>query len=614
MITSPIATLKNCLAEFHMVKGCARERQYMADMNPHLVNWIPIALPFNKWVIWPPPMGAWAFAFMPIACRLNAVKWFYDSIAGFKGPSAYTMTKKETEAKFPQLGVEKKGIKFCAVLHEAQHNDARTNLAIALTAASNGADILNHSEVVEFIKDASGVVTGAKVQDRLSGDSFVVHAKSVIIAGGPYTDGIRRMEVDAGEETAPAVQGGPGVHVVLPAYMCPRDMGLLDYNTSDGRFLFFLPWQGGTIVGTTDKKSDAETEHNPPEDEIQWIVNESCKYLDASVRVRRTDVLSAWRGWRPLAKDPHAAPGAPESRDHIISENPHTGTFFIAGGKWTTWREMAEDAVNKVVAARGLPAQSPCDTLTYGLHGAQGYSRHLNCNLSQIHGVSEDVAQHLAHTYGGFAHDVCRGAMPTGKQWPKHGIAIQEGYPYTECEVRYSVRNEWAVTLKDMVTLRTRLAYLNKVAAQEAMQRIGEVMAEELNWTDETLQTELATATAFLDSFGGPIADKAAAGIRAATAADIQIIFDEIDLDGSGSLDLGEVEAAADRLGFPLEGDGLKEAMVAMDADGNGQVSRAEFELWWNDENSHPQAVHLREQMSLSLEKAKEGGDGVMFG
>merc|ERR1712070_461438 len=106
-------------------------------------------------------------------------------------------------------------------------------------------------------------------------------------------------------------------------------MGLLDYNTSDGRFLFFLPWKGSTLVGTTDKKSAAQTAHDPPEDEVQWVLNECAKYLDKDINVRRSDVLSAWRGWRPLAKDPHAAPGAPVSRDHIISQNLETGSWFM---------------------------------------------------------------------------------------------------------------------------------------------------------------------------------------------------------------------------------------------------------------------------------------------
>ena len=144
------------------------------------------------------------------------------------------MSKAMTEAKFPQL--TDRQIKFCAVLREAQHNDARTNLAIALSACSAGADITNHTEVTRFLKDEQGKVVGAAITDLLSRESYEVSAKSVIICGGPYTDSIRQLEAQAGEEVKKAVEGGPGVHIVLPAGVhVPRDMGLLDYNTTDGK-------------------------------------------------------------------------------------------------------------------------------------------------------------------------------------------------------------------------------------------------------------------------------------------------------------------------------------------------------------------------------------------
>ena len=145
-------------------------------------------------------------------------------------------------------------------------------------------------------------------------------------------------------------------------------MGLLDYNTSDGRFLFILPWENHTLVGTTDTKGPAETLPTPPEEEIEWLLKESSKYLSPDLEFRRSDVLSAWRGWRPLAADPHAAADAPVSRDHVISENPDTGVIFIAGGKWTTWREMAQEVTDKIVGDSG-PA---CRTLDIKLFGGDG--------------------------------------------------------------------------------------------------------------------------------------------------------------------------------------------------------------------------------------------------
>ena len=150
-------------------------------------------------------------------------------------------------------------------------------------------------------------------------------------------------------------------------------MGILDVNTSDGRFMFILPWHGHTLVGTTDIKGPAETLPSAPEDEVQWLLRESSKFLSA--HPRRSDVLSAWRGWRPLATDPHASPdgGGQVSRDHVLSEHPETGVLTIAGGKWTTWREMAQETVDMVV--EGLQEKgkfSKCKTLDISLFGGDG--------------------------------------------------------------------------------------------------------------------------------------------------------------------------------------------------------------------------------------------------
>ena len=129
-------------------------------------------------------------------------------------------------------------------------------------------------------------------------------------------------------------------------------MGMVDMATSDGRFLFFLPWLGHTIVGTTDRKEDPTMTPLAQEDDIQWVINEASKYLSPELKVRRKDVLSAWAGIRPLAVDPNASDTASASRDHVVSHNEHTGVVFVAGGKWTTYREMAEDGVDKVASAR----------------------------------------------------------------------------------------------------------------------------------------------------------------------------------------------------------------------------------------------------------------------
>jgi glycerol-3-phosphate dehydrogenase len=359
--------------------------------------------------------------------------------------------------------------------------------------------------------NSSKAVTGARAIDRMTGKSFEIQAKKVILAGGPFTDDLRDMETTDGAQTVtPAVRGASGTHIVLPGYFVPKDMGLLDYNTSDGRFLFILPWLGHTLIGTTDKKCVAGTLQNPPEDEIEWLLQESKKYLRSDLEVRRSDVLSAWRGWRPLAADPHAPPGAPVSRDHVISENPDTGVLFIAGGKWTTWREMAQEVVDRVANNKS----AACTTLNIKLHGATGYNKHMSIPLIQKYGLAQDVAEHLVATYGGGAWDVCKlistssppssAAAASKSSSHSFGKRLVEGFPYLDAEVVYATR-EYACTIEDVLSRRTRLAYLNKDAAMEAIPQVADIMARELGWTQKVKEQQMKAAKTYVDTYAGSI-------------------------------------------------------------------------------------------------------------
>jgi glycerol-3-phosphate dehydrogenase len=163
--------------------------------------------------------------------------------------ASHIMGKNRAERKFPQLSTE--NAKYYSVFYEGQHNDSRTATYIALTAAEHGACVSNYTEMVEVLTDSNGKATGVKVKDNMTGKVFDVHAKSIVFAGGPFTDHMRKIE---NSNCKPAVAAAAGTHIVLPGYYCSRGVGMLDINTSDGRFLFFLPWQGKTLVGTTDRK------------------------------------------------------------------------------------------------------------------------------------------------------------------------------------------------------------------------------------------------------------------------------------------------------------------------------------------------------------------------
>jgi glycerol-3-phosphate dehydrogenase len=520
-ITRPIAAIKEFLGEFHLVQVASNERKILLQNNPHLTNWVPIAIPIRNWLSWPPPMGHPLFALAPIT--LPMVMKFYDSLSGFTCPPSHIMSIARSERKFPQLDTTS-DIKYFQIFYEGQHNDSRTNTCLALTAAEEGATIANYIEMIDIITNpTTGKAIGVKCRNNLSSrnETFNVYSKSIIFCGGPFSDELRLMEYKNNDtntggaskknDFSPAVAAAAGTHIVLPGYYSPGGI-----NTSDGRFLFFLPWEGSTLVGTTDRKGAPVSYHGPPEKEIDWLLKEVQTYLSDDIKVRRQDVLSAWQGFRPLASDPNALPGAPISRDHIISTNPVTGVTFIAGGKWTTYREMAEEVLNKVIELHALQPTRSCQTKYRTLRGGIGYHRNIPIRLVQDLGVSEVSSKHLARTYGMHAYDVCAFdtmeatsvKKSTSDQHPTSthfGKTLVEGYPYLECEVIYACRYEMACTVSDMLTLRTRLAYLNKEAALLAAPRVADIMANELHWTVQEKKCQLNAAIKLINTFGGRV-------------------------------------------------------------------------------------------------------------
>lgn len=389
-------------------------------------------------------------------------------------------------------------------------------------------------------------------------------------------------------------------------------MGLLDFNTSDGRFLFMLPWEGSTLVGTTDQKGPALTSPSPPEDEIEWLLEECSKYLTPDLKVRRSDVLSAWRGWRPLAADPHAPPGAPVSRDHIISENPETGTIMIAGGKWTTWREMAQDAVDRVVGENG----PKCTTLETKLFGGDGYTKTLSIELIQKYGMSQGVAEHLVKAYGARAWEICEYVQPTGKRWPKFGNLLIEGYHYIDAEIIWACR-EYACTIEDVLSRRTRLAFLNKDAALEAIPVVADIMAKELGWSASVKKKQIQAADKYVHSYGGIISDKAEEKLKSVEYKSIHDVFDAIDITKNGVLEKHEIEQVALVLGLKMSEVELDKAFTEMDLHKNGRVSYDDFMNWWTTSSSSPFRKKLSQELGLKAmnqEDLKNMGPGTMFG
>ena len=394
-----------------------------------------------------------------------------------------------------------------------------------MTAALYGSTVVNHMEVTALEKDANGKLNGARVKDLVSKKDgkapkeFTIKAKGIINATGPFTDSIRKMDDQTVEEI---VAPSSGVHVILPGYYSPSNMGLIDPSTSDGRVIFFLPWQGNTIAGTTDAPTDITKNPVAGEEEIGWILSEIRGYLAPDINVRRGDVLAAWSGIRPLVRDPKSKNTESLVRNHLITTSD-SGLLTIAGGKWTTYRQMAEETVDEAVKLYNLqpgpvmqvprisgtemiddsaPLDGTCQTHQVRLIGAHGYSKTLFINLIQHFGVETDVAKHLTESYGDRAWTVAALSAPTNERFPVRGVKISPLYPFIDGEIRYAVRHEYAQTAVDVLARRTRLAFLNAQAALEALPKVIDLMAEELRWNSKRKDREWTDSVQFLASMG----------------------------------------------------------------------------------------------------------------
>ncbi|XP_052120231.1 glycerol-3-phosphate dehydrogenase, mitochondrial isoform X1 [Frankliniella occidentalis] len=552
--------------QYRMVKEALHERTNMLESAPHLTHPLPIMLPVYTW---------WQIPYYWVGIKM------YDLVAGSKSvKSSYYLSKKDALELFPML----RGDKLCGaiVYYDGQQDDARMCLAIALTATRHGATVANHVKVQKLIHgigaDGKKEVQGASLRDELTGKEWDVKAKCVINATGPFTDSIRKMDnQNVKEICCPS----SGVHIVLPGYYSPDQMGLLDPDTSDGRVIFFLPWQRQTIAGTTDRLCDVTHNPIPTEDEIEFILNEVKHYLNPDVEVRRGDVLSAWSGIRPLVSDPNKEDTQSLARNHIVHVSD-TKMITIAGGKWTTYRAMAEHTIDAAIKACNLkPTKPECQTDGLLIEGAHGWTPTMYIRLVQDFGLECEVAQHLAMSYGDRAFAVAKLASLTGKRFPIIGKRIHPEFPYIDAEIRYGVR-EYACSAVDMIARRLRLAFLNNQAAQEALPTVIDIMAEELKWSEKEKKVQYEKAVQFLAEQMGQQVNRASREKMSINLSkdEMQLYikrFQMIDKDHKGYVSINDIRRSMKSFGEEVSGEELHEILKEIDTNMNGQVELDEY-------------------------------------
>ncbi|MFT3880258.1 MAG: glycerol-3-phosphate dehydrogenase/oxidase [Gemmatales bacterium] len=421
-----------------LVMEALKERGVLRQNAPHLVHDLAFVVPNYVW---------WESPFYGFGLKV------YNLLSGkYKFGPTQRLSKEETLERLPTIKTD--GLRGGVVYYDGQFDDARLLINLVATAAEQGATLVNYAQVNGLLRDEDGFVRGVKVLDTESGQQTDVHARVVINAGGPFCDGLRRM---ADPNAAPMIAPSRGIHLVFDRSFLPGDSAIMVPHTTDGRVMFAIPWHEHTLVGTTDVAvNEATLEPVASEQEIEFILETAGRYLEKAPT--RKDILSIFAGIRPLVKSGHGKNTAALSRDHTIHID-NSGLITVTGGKWTTYRNMAQDAVDHAITLAELD-EKPCVTKTLQIHG---YHQHA------------DKFGPLKY-YGGDAPAI----LDLARQLPALAKPLHPKLPYTGVEVLWATRYEMARTVEDVLARRTRSLFLNAQAAREMAPAVAEIMAKEL--------------------------------------------------------------------------------------------------------------------------------------
>lgn len=446
-----------------LVIDALRERGLMKKNAPHLVKDQKFIIGNYKW---------WEKPFYGIGLTL------YDILAGKQALGrSLPMSKKNTIKAIPQIATE--GLKGGVLYHDGQFDDSRLAINIAQTAVEQGAAVINYIKVTDLIKDKNGKVSGVKAYNEVEKESYEIKAKTVINATGIFVDDL--MKMDAPEKDN-IVRPSQGVHLVVDKSFLGGDTAIMVPKTSDGRVMFGVPWHGRVVLGTTDTPlKEFVLEPKALEEEIEFILKTAGQYL--AKKPKREDVLSVFAGLRPLAAPKKNADGKKTkeiSRSHKLVVS-NTGLITITGGKWTTYREMAEEVVDKAGEIGDLSKQK-CVTRTLRIHG---YKENVDRSDNRyVYGSDGDKILLLA------------------KEDSSYAAKLHPGFDFTIADVIWAVREEMALTVEDILARRIRFLFFDARAAIDVAPKVAAIMAKELqkdsNWEKQQIDEFTTLAKDYL--------------------------------------------------------------------------------------------------------------------
>jgi len=442
-----------------LVLEALRERGRLTNNAPHLVRSQAFVIPNYSW---------WEGPFYGIGMKV------YDQLAGKLGlsPSKH-LDKQETIDLIPT--VEQENLVGGVIYHDGQFDDSRLAVNLAQTAEELGGALVNYCRCTGLVKE-NDMICGVEVTDMETGKEFTVKGRTVINATGIFVDELRQQD---DPEAKGIIQVSQGIHFVLPKRFLPGNAAIMIPKTEDGRVLFAVPWHDHVVVGTTDTPLEEKSlEPRALEEERKFVMEHACKYLATDPGPE--DVLSVFAGLRPLVREGDGSDTAAISRDHTIMVSG-TGLITLTGGKWTTYRKMAEDVIDQAETLGGLESKR-CPTKTLQIHGW----------------TQSEISESYLKPYGSDVQEL-RALI---KSTPTLEEKVHEDLTLRRVEVIWHVREEMARTVEDVLARRTRCLLLNAKASIEAAPAVASLMAEELNkdaaWEEEQVKTYTELAKGYL--------------------------------------------------------------------------------------------------------------------
>jgi glycerol-3-phosphate dehydrogenase len=433
-----------------LVMEALKERGILRQNAPHLVSNLPFVVPNYDW---------WETPFYGIGLKV------YNLLAGKYGfGDSSILSRDETLRRLPTIRTD--GLRGGVVYYDGQFDDSRLLINLVQTAAERGATLLNYSPVTALTKGSDGTIDGVVASDLESGRELRAAARVVVNATGPFADGVRRL---ADPQAVPLIAPSQGIHLVFDRSFLPGDSAIMVPHTRDGRVMFAIPWHGHTVVGTTDTPISAPAlEPTAQESEIAFVLETAALYLHKPPT--RADVLSVFAGVRPLVRTGDSRITAALSRDHTIHIDS-SGMLTTAGGKWTTYRHMAEDTVDQAVDFARLPERT-CITRDLRVHGFLG-SPEATGSLS-LYGSDAQWIRELERAN------------------PSLAVPLDSALPCTPSQVVWAARMEFARTVEDVLARRCRALFLNAAAAIRMAPAVAVLMARELGRDELWQRTQVA--------------------------------------------------------------------------------------------------------------------------